>query len=166
MVQINWSVCVCKIWPLRNLTHGRSHQRVKLVAGKFERFWEILKKEVGTFWIRRQHLIRLLLPPPQCWCSLGIYVFKKIKSMGNLSFISESCKCYVWYPELGSKKFFVFAVSPFFKLVFKKCKTSYFEIYCSIVPNWVPFLLPIFFPLIKVSSNPKLKYLKVFSLYR
>lgn len=38
MIQINWYVCVYKISLLRNLIHGRNHQKVKLVAGRFERF--------------------------------------------------------------------------------------------------------------------------------
>lgn len=67
-----------------------------------------------------QHLIKLILPPPQCWCSPDIHVFKKIKSVGSLSSISESHKCYIWYPELGSKKFIVFTVSPFLQLAFLK----------------------------------------------
>lgn len=70
-------------------------------------------KEAGTSEsvYRCQHLIKLL-PPPNIGVHLVHDVFKEMKSMRNLPSISESHKCYIWYPELGSKNF-MFTVFPF-----------------------------------------------------
>lgn len=63
---------------------------------------------------------QITLPPPQCWFSLIICMVKKTKNMGNM--FSISYKCYIWYPEPGSKNFLMFPPLPspphFFKLAF------------------------------------------------
>lgn len=59
-------------------------------------------------------------------------------------------------------EFLTFTLSPFFKFAFEKCKTSYLDtLFLMGFPSFCTY-----FSLIKVSSNPKLKYLEVFSLYR
>lgn len=132
-----------------------------------ERFRDILGKEqalsgesVGKY----QYLIKLTLPPSQCWCSLTIYVFKKIKSVENLCSISRSCKCYIWYPEAGCKKFLGVTLSPIFLVSILKMQSHI--LWNILFQIELPSLCTYFFlPLLKSAQTPNSSIQKYFCLY-